>query len=196
MPSMSEAMSDESLITARIEGSLAAIRALRDQVDRICDIADVVAERLQGGGTVYTAGNGGSAAQAMHLAEELIGRYRGDRPAQRAICLNADPSAITCIANDYGYDQVFARQCTALLTERDVLLVLSTSGQSANLVEALRIARQRAAATIGLLGDAGGRCAGLCDYALIVPSEDSAHIQEAHQVALHLLCEIIDRRCA
>ena len=188
-------MSDEPLITARIDGSLATIRALRDQVDRICDIAEVVAERLQGGGTLYTAGNGGSAAQAMHLAEELLGRYRGDRPAQRAICLNADPSAITCIANDYGYEQIFARQCSALLTERDVLLVLSTSGQSANLVEALRIARQRAAATIGLLGNSGGRCAGLCDYALMVPSKDSAHIQEAHQVALHLLCEIIDRRC-
>ena len=189
-------MSNESLITARIEGSLAAIRALRDQVDRICDIADVVVDRLQGGGTLYTAGNGGSAVQAMHLAEELIGRYRGDRPAQRAICLNADPSAITCIANDFGYELVFARQCSALLTEHDVLLVLSTSGESTNLVEALRVARQRAAATIGLLGNAGGRCAGLCDYALIVPSEDSAHIQEAHQVVLHLLCEIIDRRCA
>ncbi len=193
---MSEAITDEALITARIDGSLAAIRALRDQVDRICDIADVVVERLQGGGTLYTAGNGGSAAQAMHLAEELIGRYRGDRPAQRAIYLNADPSAITCIANDYGYEQVFARQCSALLTERDVLGILSTSGESTNLVEALRIARQRAAATIGLLGNSGGQCAGLCDYALIVPSEDSAHIQEAHQVALHLLCEIIDRRCA
>ena len=182
-------MSNQDRITARIEGSLAAIGTLRDRLAAIEGLIKLIVDRLRAGGTLYTAGNGGSAAQALHLAEELIGRYRSDRPARRAVCLNADPTALTCIANDYGYEQVFARQCSALLTDRDVLLVLSTSGESPNVAEALRAARERGAATIGLLGNAGGRCAALGDHALIVPATDSAHIQEAHQVALHLICE-------
>ncbi len=185
-------MSRPDPIHARIEGSLAAIEALCDQAGRVRDLARAVLDRLRAGGTLYTAGNGGSAAQALHLAEELIGRYRDDRPPLRAVCLNADPTALTCIANDYGYGQVFSRQCEALLDERDALLVLSTSGNSDNVVEALRVARARGALAIGLLGGAGGRCAALCHHALIVPGTDSAHIQEAHQVALHLICELIE----
>jgi D-sedoheptulose 7-phosphate isomerase len=185
-------MSEHDAINARIDGSLAAIAALRDEVDRIRDLARAVLDRLRAGGTLYTAGNGGSAAQALHLAEELIGRYRDDRPPLRAVCLNADPSAITCIANDYGFRQVFGRQCEALLDERDALLVLSTSGNSDNVVEALQVARRRGALTIGLLGNAGGRCGALCDHALTLPDDDSAHVQEAHQVALHLICELIE----
>lgn len=185
-------MSRPDPIHARIDGSLAAIEALRDQAGRVRDLARAVLDCLRAGGTLYTAGNGGSAAQALHLAEELIGRYRDDRPPLRAMCLNADATALTCIANDYGYGQVFSRQCEALLDERDALLVLSTSGNSDNVVEALRVARDRGALTIGLLGNAGGRCAALCDHAVIVPDDDSAHIQEAHQVALHLICELIE----
>ena len=114
-------MSHDDTINARIDGSLTAIGALRGQADRIGDLARSVIDRLRAGGTLYTAGNGGSAAQALHLAEELIGRYRDDRPPLRAVCLNADPAAMTCIANDYGYEQVFARQCEALLGGQDVL---------------------------------------------------------------------------
>jgi D-sedoheptulose 7-phosphate isomerase len=108
------------------------------------------------------------------------------------MCLNADPTAITCIANDYGYARVFSRQCEALLGAQDALLVLSTSGNSENVVAALQVARDRGVLTIGLLGDAGGRCAELCDHAIIVPSRDSAHVQEAHQVVVHLICELIE----
>ncbi len=186
-------MDDRSLITKRIDGSAAAIEALRGQVDRIADAAALLLGRLRDGGTLYTAGNGGSAAHALHLAEELIGRYRSNRPPLRALCLNADPTALTCIANDFGYDQVFARQCEALLTESDVLLVLSTSGESDNVIEALRVARDRGAATIGLLGKSGGRCAALCDHAITVDAGDSAHVQDAHQVVLHLICELAER---
>jgi D-sedoheptulose 7-phosphate isomerase len=138
-------------INDRIDGSLAAITALRDQADRIGDLSQAVLDRLRAGGTLYTAGNGGSATQALHLAEELIGRYRDDRPPLRAMCLNADPSAITCIANDYGYARVFSRQCEALLGAKDALLVLSTSGDSENVVAALQVARDRGVLTIGLL---------------------------------------------
>ncbi len=189
-------MDDRSLIIKRIDGSAAAIDALRLHVDRITAAAALLMDRLRDGGTLYTAGNGGSAAHALHLAEELIGRYRGNRPPLRAVCLNADPTALTCIANDFGFNRVFARQCEALLTEHDVLLVLSTSGESENVVEALRVARDRGAATIALLGATGGRCAALCDHAITVNAGDCAHIQEAHQVVVHLICELAEQRAA
>jgi D-sedoheptulose 7-phosphate isomerase len=179
-------------ILARLDGSVAAIESLRDHAGPIAEIAAALLEALRQGRTVYTAGNGGSAAQALHLAEELIGRYRGDRAPLRAVCLNADPTALTCIANDFGFDQVFARQCTALLRRGDVLVVLSTSGESANVIEALRAARRAGAVTVGLLGKGGGRCASLCDRAIALEARDSAWVQEAHQVLLHLLCELIE----
>src|SRR5688572_852540 len=140
------------LFARRIDASLAAIASLRGQLDKVAAIAELIVEKLAGGGTIYTAGNGGSAAQALHLAEELIGRYRRDRPPLRAVCLNADPTALTCIGNDFGFDQVFGRQCEALLTPNDVLLVFSTSGKSPNIVQALETARRRQCTTVGLLG--------------------------------------------
>jgi D-sedoheptulose 7-phosphate isomerase len=189
-------MGQHEAINIRIDGSLGAIETLRDQAEVIVGLTRAVLARLRAGGTLFTAGNGGSAAQALHLAEELIGRYRDDRPPQAAVCLNADPTALTCIANDYGYEKVFSRQCEALLSERDALLVLSTSGESDNIVEALQVARRCRALTVGLLGHAGGRCAALCDHAVIVPGNDSAYLQDAHQVALHLICELIEQESA
>lgn len=185
-------MISQTQLLARIEGSLAAIGFLREHVDPLAAICGVVNDALAAGGTVYTCGNGGSAAQALHLAEELIGRYRGDRPPQRAVCLNADPTALTCIANDFGFEQIFARQCEALLTPKDVLVVLSTSGNSANVTNALHAAIRRKATSIGLLGKTGGDCLELCDHSIVVPGGDSAHVQEAHQVLIHLLCEAVE----
>lgn len=187
-------MNDEARIIQRIDGSLAAIGSLRDQIGQITEITAEVYDCLHSGGTLYTAGNGGSAAQALHLAQELIGRYRGDRPAQRAICLNADPTALTCIANDYGYEYVFSRQVEAMVRPVDILLVLTTSGDSRNLVNALQTVQQRGAATIGLLGGSGGACREPCDHSIVVPGNDSAYIQEAHQVMIHLICEVIEQR--
>jgi D-sedoheptulose 7-phosphate isomerase len=185
-------MTNQAHLVTRIEGSLAAIGFLRDQIEAVCQICDAVNETLGKGGCIYTCGNGGSAAQALHLAEELIGRYRSDRPAQRGVCLNADATALTCIANDFGFDQVFARQCQALLTPADVLVVLSTSGNSPNVVNALRVAGERGATGIGLLGKDGGACLPLCDHAIAIPGGDSAHVQEAHQVLIHLICEAVE----
>ncbi len=187
-------MNEADRIGAHLEGSLAAIGALREQIPTLNAIAALVVERLRAGGTLYTAGNGGSAAHALHLAEELIGRYRRDRSALAAVCLNADPTALTCIANDFGYEAVFARQCQALLGPTDVLLVLSTSGRSPNIVAALRVARQRGAATVGLLGSGGGPSAELCDQILVAPGDHPAHVQEAHQVALHVICDLVERQ--
>lgn len=181
-----------SLLLRRLDGSLAAMAALRERLAEVAEVACAVARCLGGGGTVYTAGNGGSAAQALHLAEELVGRYRSNRSGLASVCLCADPTAITCIANDFGFEQVFARPCEALLGPEDALLVLSTSGESANVVEALRAARRRGATTLGLLGGAGGRCRPLCDRAVVVPLRDTAHIQEAHQVVIHLIGEVLE----
>jgi D-sedoheptulose 7-phosphate isomerase len=179
----------------RLEGSKAAIASLEGRMEAIVAAAGAIVDRLHRGGTLYTCGNGGSAAEAMHLAEELIGRYCGrDRPPQRAICLNADATALTCIANDFGFEEVFARQCRALLTEGDVLVVMSTSGDSENIVRALLAAHERGALTIGLLGRGGGMCRQLCQHAIIVDGEDSAQIQEAHLVIVHLFCEAVERR--
>lgn len=187
-------MNTRELLTTRIEGSIAAVTSLRGMIDQISDAADVLRSKLKSGGTIYTCGNGGSAAQALHLAEELIGRYRSNRTPLRAICLNADPTALTCIANDFGFEHVFSRQCEALLTERDLLVVFSTSGNSANVVNALKTARTKRATTIGLLGSDGGQSKALCEHALIVsqPGKDSAFLQEAHEVILHVLCESLE----
>ena len=182
------------LFARRLTQSVSAITSLQtpDNLEKIVTIAQALRGCLDGGGTVYTCGNGGSAAEALHMAEELIGRYRDNRRPLRAVCLNADPTALTCIANDFGFDQVFARQCEALVTERDALIVFSTSGKSENLINAVERANSRRATSIGLLGRDGGRCAAHCTHVLVVAAQDSAHIQEAHQVILHLLCEALD----
>lgn len=170
----------------RLDEALASFDAAASEA---IGVIDAVGRVVRGGGMTVTCGNGGSAAEAMHLAEELVGRYRTNRPPIAATCLNADPTAITCIANDFGFDEVFSRPCEALLGPGDALVVFTTSGRSRNLVQALRIARERGATTVGFLGGDGGEAALLCDAAVIVPGPDSAAIQEVHQVLMHAVCE-------
>lgn len=179
-------------LTDRLDATISTLTALRDAMPDITALIAEILSALESGNTIYTCGNGGSAAQALHLAEEFIGRYRGDRPPQRAICLSADPTALTCIANDFGYEHIFARQCEALLAEGDVLIVLSTSGRSPNVVKALEVARSRGANSLALLGGTGGVCAERCDHCIIVPADDSATVQDAHQVLIHLICEAVE----
>ena len=186
-------MNTADLMQMRLEGSLTAVSSLRTLLPNIAAAADALIERLRRGGTIYTAGNGGSAAQALHLAEELIGRYRENRKALRAVCLNADPTALTCIANDFGFDQVFSRQCEAMLMADDALVVLSTSGRSQNVIQALTCANSRGSLAVGILGKDGGPCRMLCDHSIVVPATDSAFIQDAQQVAIHLICEAMEQ---
>ena len=150
---------------------------------------ETIGRVVAAGGKVVTCGNGGSAAEALHLSEELVGRYLSNRPAIPAICLNADPTALTCIANDFGFDAVFSRQCEALLAAEDVLVVFTTSGRSANLLRALDVARDRGAATVGFLGGDGGAALDRCDASIVIPGPDSAAIQEIHQMLMHAVCE-------
>ncbi|MBL9118351.1 MAG: SIS domain-containing protein [Phycisphaerae bacterium] len=176
----------------------AAVAALDGQIPIIDRMAEEIAQRLAAGGTLYTAGNGGSAAEALHLAEELVGRYRSNRPPLRAICLAADPTGLTCIANDFGFENVFARPCEAFLTPADVLVLFSTSGRSPNITRAAAVAKGKGSLVIGLLGGDGGETVRQCDVAVVVaaaagvPPFDSAAVQEAHQVVLHILCERLE----
>ena len=175
--------------------SSALIAAMQTQVDNVEQIADVIATRVLAGHTLFTCGNGGSAADAGHFAEELSGRYRGNRRALPAQSLSIDALVITCIANDFGYDAVFARQLEALGRAGDLVFVLSTSGNSASILAVLETARTKGITSIAMLGKGGGHAAGCADYQIIVPANDSGRIQEIHMQIIHYICEVIEQRC-
>ncbi len=168
---------------------LAASAVLAPAVGRV---SDAILHSLRQGGKLLTCGNGGSAADALHLAEELVGRYQRERRALPAICLCADPTALTCIGNDYGYERVFARGLEAFGKKGDVLVAFTTSGNSPNVLEALAAARRLGVLTVLLTGKDGGKARALCDHALIVPSQTTARIQEVHTLILHQWLEAID----
>jgi D-sedoheptulose 7-phosphate isomerase len=177
---------------SQLDASVAALRALASQADQIEAIAARVRDTVLGDNLLLTCGNGGSATDAQHLAEELIGRYRSNRRPLPAVALTADSAALTCIANDFGYDDVFSRQIEALARPGDLLLCFSTSGNSPNVLAALRAARGRGAGTIALLGKDGGAAKDLADLALVVAADDTARIQEAHLQVLHYICEVVE----
>jgi D-sedoheptulose 7-phosphate isomerase len=147
---------------------------------------------LQGGGKILLAGNGGSAADAQHIAGEFVSRFAFDRPGLPAIALTVDTSILTAIGNDYGYENLFARQLQALGNKGDVFIGYSTSGKSPNVLRAFTKARSRGLVTIGLTGNHGGAMAELCDYLLAVPSSDTPKIQEGHLVLGHILCGLVE----
>jgi D-sedoheptulose 7-phosphate isomerase len=151
-----------------------------------------IAECLRGGGKVLTFGNGGSAADAQHLAGELVGRFLRDRAALSAIALTTDSSVTTAIANDMGYDSVFRRQVEAHGRPGDVAVGITTSGRSPNVVQALQLARERGLVTLGLTGGGGGRLVGAVDYLIDVPHAQTARIQEVHTMVVHVLCQIVE----
>lgn len=179
-------------LQSQIEASCAVIRSLAGQAETIEQIAARVRDTLLAGRMLLTCGNGGSATDAQHLAEELVGRYRANRRALPAVALTADSAALTCIANDFGYEQVFARQVEALARPGDLLLCFSTSGNSPSIVAALRAARDRDAGSVALLGKDGGAAHGLADLEVVVASADTARIQEAHLQILHFICEVVE----
>ena len=162
-------------------------------IDAARKIADVITGALRAGNKLLIAGNGGSAGDAQHIAAEIVGRYKQDRPAYAAIALTTDTSALTAIGNDYGFEQVFARQVEGLGRSGDVLLVLSTSGRSPNILAALNAARQRGLITIGFTGVKGIALGALCDHLLVAPSDDTAVIQQIHLTLAHGICETIER---
>jgi D-sedoheptulose 7-phosphate isomerase len=154
--------------------------------------ADMIAGALKSGGKLLIFGNGGSAADSQHIAGELVNKFLQQRRALPAIALTTDGGVLTCIANDTGFENIFARQIEALGNSGDVCLAISTSGQSANIVVACEQARSQGIKVIGLLGRDGGKVAPLCDLALIVPSDDTQRIQETHNLIGHILCELVE----
>ena len=162
------------------------------EVDHILTQADDLAERLKRGCKILVCGNGGSAADAQHFAAELTGRYLKERRALAGIALTTDTSALTAIGNDYGYDLVFSRQVEALGRPGDVLVGISTSGNSPNVLRAVASAKALGMRTIGMLGRDGGTLKGAVDDALIVPSSVTARIQEIHEMVFHFWCEALD----
>ncbi len=170
--------------------------ALRPQLPQIQGMAERMIHCLQQGGRIYWLGNGGSAADAQHLAAELVGRFARWRPGLASIALTTDTSALTAISNDLGFEQVFARQVEALCRPPDLVIGISTSGNSPNVIRALETARHKALQTLGLSGRDGGRLQALADLCLVVPAEDTARIQEMHILIGHMLCELVETRLA
>lgn len=160
----------------------------------IVKCVEVLVHALQCGNKVLMMGNGGSAADAQHFAAELVGRFLRERRSLPAIALTTDTSLLTAVANDFGYDQVFKRQVEALAQPGDVVVGLSTSGNSPNVFLALEAARAIGCTTIGLLGRDGGKIAPLVDLNLTVPVQETPHIQEAHITIIHLLCDLVEQR--
>lgn len=175
-----------------LEAHAAVITGLRDHGPVLDDVANLLIAAFRSGNRLFLAGNGGSAADAQHIAAEFVGRFKRERRALPAIALTTDTSALTAISNDFDFERVFARQVEGLFNAGDVLWVLSTSGNSPNVVEAAAEARERGGRVIGFTGRGGGAVNMYCDYLLCVPHRDSDRIQEAHALAYHYVCERVE----
>ncbi len=177
--------------TARNLQAMSEDRELHAAVARV---AQACVMALHAGGKILFAGNGGSAADAQHLAGELVSRFNYDRPGLAAFALTTDTSVLTAIGNDYGYERLFARQVEAVGRAGDVLIAISTSGRSPNILEALRVARARGLVTVGMTGRGGGRLPELCDHVLRTPSDATPRIQEGHIAIGHTICCLIEQQ--
>jgi D-sedoheptulose 7-phosphate isomerase len=181
-------------IRRQLQESARVKQAFSDALIRnILEFAKQCAAALRGGGKVVFFGNGGSAADAMHLAAELVVKLRDDRPGLAALALTTNPSVLTAAGNDYGFEQIFARQIEALVSAQDVLVALSTSGESANILRGIEAGRLGGAFLVALTGETGGALAGKVDLLLNVPSRDAQRIQEAHITVGHIACALIER---
>ena len=186
-------MKPEALLSSKISTLTALLSSLLNQHEEVFNQSAVAfATALEQGKSIFWCGNGGSAAESSHLAVELIGRFKNNRRPLPSISLNSDTSAITCIANDFGYDEIFARQLEGLAKQGDVLVVLSTSGKSENILRALRKAKELGVTSIALLGKGGGEAANLANHTIIIESSETARIQEIHLLIGHTFCEFAE----
>ncbi|MCK4658474.1 MAG: SIS domain-containing protein [Phycisphaerae bacterium] len=183
-------------LLASIDEHLAAVESLKGDAPIIRRVAERIVEIIRDGGTVYVLGNGGSAADAQHIAAELQGRFKRDRRALPVVALTTDTSILTAVANDLGADYVFVRQVEALVGAQDGLWVLSVSGTSPNVVAAVELARQRGACVLGFTGRSGGRLVDFCNECLCADHAASDRVQEVHELAYHLVCEMVEEAFA
>jgi D-sedoheptulose 7-phosphate isomerase len=192
-----EAAMTSSILRNNIERSLEIHnRLIKECLPSLAAAADALISAYRGGHKALFFGNGGSAADAQHLAAEFVGRYLRERDPMPALALNANSSAVTAIGNDYGYEEVFARQLQALAAPGDVAVAISTSGNSPNVIQAVLCARRMRLFTIALTGDSGGRLRGLVDALIAVPSEETPRIQECHILVGHALCDAVEQALA
>lgn len=184
----------QTQISEQFESSMKVKReTLAKLSTQIARAAELCCECIRNGGTVYWAGNGGSAADAQHMAAELVGRYKRERKPIRSVALTTNSSTLTAIGNDYGYDQTLDRQLEAFVESKDILIAISTSGNSTNVIRAAETARKARAKVIALTGETGGKLAPLADILLNIPSKDTPRIQESHFVIEHILCDLIEQ---
>lgn len=184
----------EALVRASIQESIRVKETLlATMVPLITEVSDLISQSIASGGKLILFGNGGSAGDAQHIAAELLGRFELERPAFPAIALTTNSSTLTAIGNDYGYDKIFSRQVQGLANKGDVVIGISTSGNSPNILEGIRVAKEKGAITIGMTGEKGGQLALMCRQCFKVPSSKTARIQESHIMIGHLLCLLIER---
>lgn len=182
----------KKLIKKHILEHSAVLDSIIQLDESIEKVANIFINCLEKGGSIFWCGNGGSASDSQHLAGELVGRFVGDRRPLKSISLTADSAVMTCIVNDYGYKHIFSRQVEALGVEGDVLVGISTSGNSENVLYAFKAAKQRGISTVGLLGKGGGKGSDLVDQSIIVTSKSTARVQEMHIFIGHILCDLIE----
>jgi len=182
----------KDIIATHIKTHIDTAQKLEDEILSIEEVARVSIEALQNGNKILIAGNGGSVADAHHFAAELVGRFKKERRALPALSLDANPSAVTAIANDYSFGHVFARQVEALARSGDVFFGISTSGNSENILEALKTAKLLGCKVVGLTGATGGKMKEVCDFTIQIPSEETSRIQEMHTLVIHALSDLIE----
>jgi D-sedoheptulose 7-phosphate isomerase len=183
-------------IKAIWDGHIEVAKTLPSLAQAVSDAVDMICSSLVAGGQLLIAGNGGSAADAQHIAAELTGRFLRERQPFRALALHVNTSALTAIANDYGYEHVFARELSAHARPGDVLLAITTSGNSQNILRAIEAARKSKVVVIGLTGGTGGQMRAACDLCLCVPTKSTPRIQEMHITISHAICELVEERLA
>lgn len=186
-----------SIIKERIQDSINVKTALLSNeqlLQTVSDLADQIVDCIKNGGKLVLCGNGGSASDALHFAGEIVGRFEKERSAWPAVVLNADVVTMTAIANDYSYDDVFARQAEGHVNSGDVFIGISTSGNSENVLRAAEVAKKKGAKTAALLGKDGGKIGKIVDYPVIVPCMKTARVQESHIMIIHIMCEIAESK--
>jgi len=186
----------EPVLPKLVEDTCRTLQALANQEDVFQKIAAAAVASLKSGGKILACGNGGSAADAMHLTQELVGRFRSNRRSLPGVSLAADPTALTCIGNDFGFETVFSRQVEGLANKNDLLVCFSTSGNSPNILLALEAAKAKGVISVALLGKGGGKAKGKANFEIIIANSDSGRVQEAHTLILHALLEVIERDLA
>jgi D-sedoheptulose 7-phosphate isomerase len=183
----------EAEIRGEFTEHLRIISEVSRQTEQIEKAAGIITDSFQRGGKIVLFGNGGSAADAQHIAAEMVGRFKIERRGLPAMALTTDTSILTAIGNDYGFEQVFARQVETLITDKDVAIGISTSGNSVNVLLGLKAAREKGARTLALTGNGGGKIMEWSDLSIIVPSDNTPRIQEAHILIGHILCSLVEK---